>query len=352
MAKSLSLDLWLSDKAEANPLPRLLAVFSDEPLFCTQIGDTYRRRARLQFQSQRQVIELDRGFDESQFLSLFSELSLFGEASLIDLRIPQLKFTKETTQALAQVSQWIAQGQTDNLLLVTGPLLNKTQRASAGLSSLLELGTEVICPAITSGNMSSWIASTAKRLGLQLSVEASQWLAERTEGNLLAGWQTLEKLSLQASGIQNLEQVQQAATHAARYNVFELSQAVLAADRPRIKRMLAGLQAEGEAPTLVLWALQEDVRALRGIKQALRKGVSLAEACKQHRIWGPRQSLIGPCERKHSLESLAQLTACCYRAEKTIKGLRAGNPWILLEMIALGIGGLTPLTHLDYANEH
>jgi DNA polymerase-3 subunit delta len=43
----------------------------------------------------------------------------------------------------------------------------------------------------------------------------------------------------------------------ARYDVFKLSEAVLAGQVARVQRMLDGLQAEGEAEVLVHWALAE-----------------------------------------------------------------------------------------------
>lgn len=290
---------------------------------------------------------MDKSFNESQFLGLFSEMSLFGDLSLIDLRIPNPKLSKEAAVVIEQVCDWLKTGQSEHLLLVTGPKLNKTQQASAGFNKLLGVGTEVVCPDIQIGNMPQWIVGVARRLNLKVDVSSAKWLAERTEGNLLAAHQTLEKLAVQHQGEIGLEQIQQGVSDSARFNVFELSPALLSGDKTRIIRMLEGLQAEGEAPTLVLWALMEDIRALRNIKNALHKGISLGEACKQNRIWGPRQNLIGPTERKHTQESLQTLTDVCYQAEKTIKGLRAGDAWTLLEMIGLGIAGVRPLSTME-----
>lgn len=346
MGKTVSIDNWLNAQAQ-EPVPPLLCVFSDEPLFQTQVADLYRSRARAQKGCLRQVIDVDKSFNESQFLGLFSEMSLFGDLSLIDLRIPNPKLSKETAAVIDQVCEWIKTGQTEHLLLVTGPKLNKTQQASAGFNKLLGVGTEVVCPDIQIGNMPQWIVGVARRLNLKVDVSSAKWLAERTEGNLLAAHQTLEKLAVQHQGDIGLEQIQQGVSDSARFNVFELSPALLSGDKTRIIRMLEGLQAEGEAPTLVLWALMEDIRALRNIKNALHKGISLGEACKQNRIWGPRQNLIGPTERKHTQESLQTLTDVCYQAEKTIKGLRAGDAWTLLEMIGLGIAGVRPLPTME-----
>jgi DNA polymerase III subunit delta len=346
VGKTVSLENWLNSQAQ-EPVPPLLCIFTDEPLFQTQAADLYRSKARAQKNCLRQVIDVDKTFNDSHFLGLFSEMSLFGDLSLIDLRMPQPKLSKEVAAALDQVCEWIKTGQSEHLLLVTGPRLNKTQQASAGFNKLLSVGMEVVCPDIQIGNMPQWIVGAGRRLNLKVDNASAKWLAERTEGNLLAAHQTLEKLAVQHQGTVNLEQIQQGVSDSARFNVFELSPALLSGGQARIIRMLEGLQAEGEAPTLVLWALMEDIRALRNIKLALHKGISLGEACKQNRIWGPRQNLIGPTERKHTLESLQTLTDVCFQAEKTIKGLRAGDAWTLLEMIGLGIAGVRPLSTME-----
>ena len=58
----------------------------------------------------------------------------------------------------------------------------------------------------------------------------------------------------------------------ARYDVFKLSEAVLSGQVARVQRMLDGLQAEGEAEVLVHWALAEDIRALKRVKDAMNAG--------------------------------------------------------------------------------
>ena len=47
---------------------------------------------------------------------------------------------------------------------------------------------------------------------------------------------------------------------------------MLAGQVLRVQRMLDGLEAEGEAPVLVHWALAEDIRALKRVKDAMNAG--------------------------------------------------------------------------------
>ncbi|NJM32304.1 MAG: DNA polymerase III subunit delta [Limnobacter sp.] len=356
MARTVSLDAWLADSPTASMadtqsqpapatitatrLPKALAVFTSEPLFSAQACDLYRTRMRREKQSQRHVLEADRSFDPHEFISLFSEVSLFGDAALIDLRLSQPKASKELAQALKQVCDWLADGRTENHLLVSGPALNKTQSKAAGFAELFQVAIEITCPSITADTLPQWLGKNASRLGLKLGGPACQWLAERTEGNLLAAHQALEKLAAEHQGEVQLDTVQAVASDSARFNVFDLGPTLLCGDAKRIARMLEGLEAEGEASTLVLWCLNEEIKTLRGIRQDMQNGTSLQQACRNHRVWGARQQYIGQAIRRNNSARLAQLVQRCYLAEKTIKGLHQGNPWNQLLQIALELAGI------------
>ncbi|HEX4856661.1 MAG TPA: DNA polymerase III subunit delta [Limnobacter sp.] len=337
--KQINLDNWLSTPA-GTTLPQLLCLFTDEPLFSTQAADLYRQRLKQQTDCQRHVIEVDRQFDPQEFLALFAEVSLFGDVSLVDLRISQPKLSKEAAEALGTVAGWISKGDTSHHLLVSGPKLNKTQEKSAGFAELLASGTEVACRPVTADNLPGWISQTARRKGLQLDKDTCAWLAEKTEGNLLVAHQTVEKLALEQQGPVPIELVQGMVANSARFNVFDLGAGLLAGDTRRVVRMLEGLEAEGEAATLVLWAMQEEIRAIRDTQQAMRRGMSFSDACRQNRIWGVRQTHIAAALKRHNAAGLQKLTSWCYAAEKTIKGMKQGNPWTLLEIIGLGLAGV------------
>jgi DNA polymerase III delta subunit len=68
---------------------------------------------------------------------------------------------------------------------------------------------------------------------------------------------------LYAEGALSVEQIRDAVLNVARYDLDGLREALLAGDVARLMRTLDGLQQEGEAPLLVLWAMTEEVRAWR-----------------------------------------------------------------------------------------
>jgi DNA polymerase-3 subunit delta len=92
-------------------------------------------------------------------------------------------------------------------------------------------------------------------------------------------------------------QVESAVLNVARYDVFKLSEAVLAGQAARVQRMLDGLQAEGEAEVLVHYTLAEDIRALKRVKDAMAAGRPLPMALREQRVWGVRSACSSACCR-------------------------------------------------------
>ena len=119
-----------------------------------------------------------------------------------------------------------------------------------------------------------------------------QFLADMVEGNLLAAQQEVRKLALLfPPGKLTLEAVEPAVADVARYDVFKLGETLLSGDRARFVRMLQGLEGEGVAPPLVLWAIAEEIRTLLRVATAVARRQPLQAAMREARVWGaPRRS--------------------------------------------------------------
>ena len=169
--------------------------------------------------------------------------------------------------------------------------------------------------------------------------EGLRFVAERVEGNLLAAHQEILKLGLlYPAGELSLQQVQEAVLNVARYDLDGLREALLAGDVARLTRTLDGLQQEGEAPPLVLWALTEEVRALAQVRAGLKERQSLDALLKEARVWGATADALF----KRAVQRIDQARANAAlehaaRIDLMIKGAAgAGNVWD--EFLRLGLG--------------
>jgi DNA polymerase III subunit delta len=127
----------------------------------------------------------------------------------------------------------------------------------------------------------------------------------------------------------------------ARYDVFKLSEAVLGGQVARVQRMLDGLQAEGEAEVLVHYALAEDIRALKRVKDAMAAGRPLPMALREQRVWGLKEKLFERVLPRLSATTLENLLHGAHVVDGIVKGLKApGWPtdgWQALHKLAMDL---------------
>jgi DNA polymerase-3 subunit delta len=169
-------------------------------------------------------------------------------------------------------------------------------------------------------------------------------LAERIEGNLLAAAQEIDKLLLlQGAGEVSRDQLLAAVSDSARYDVFDLVDSALAGNRSRSLRILNGLQGEGTPAPVILWALAREVRTLTELAFLVAKGRSPQQAVDTRRdIWDKRKPLVTKALQRLSLVNWRRLLLLCGIADRTIKGRKKGDPWLLFQDIATRMAG-TPV---------
>jgi len=323
----------------AKPLAQLYVISSDEHLLALEAADKIRRAARAQGYSEREVLSVERSFKWGELLAANQALSLFGDKKMIELRIPTGKPGKDGGAALQSYAKDLSP---DNLTLITLPKLDWATQKAAWVASLQQAAVYIEIPPVERAQLPNWIAGRLAAQGQGADRAAIDFIAERVEGNLLAAHQEIQKLGLlHGAGKLGYEQVQDAVLNVARYDVFKLSEAMLAGDPARLVRMLEGLKGEGEALPLVLWAVAEEIRTLLKLKAGMAQGRPLGVMLKEYRIWGPRERMMEPALRRISLPVLEAAMQQAAQVDKMIKGLRAkafaGDAWDAMLQLALNV---------------
>jgi DNA polymerase-3 subunit delta len=325
-------------------LKSLYTLHGDEPLLIQEAADTLRAAARQQGYTERTVFTVAGAqFDWSAVLASGGEMSLFGDRQIVEVRIPSGKPGKEGSVALQKLAE-LAAGNDSVLTLVLCPKLDGVTLKGAWFGALDSHGVCLKVDAVDRKALPQWIA---QRLSLQQqrvpSGEAGQrtlqFFADRVEGNLLAAHQEVQKLALlYPAGELSFEQVESAVLNVARYDSFKLAEAVLAGQTARVQRMLDGLQAEGEAPVLVHWALSEDIRTLARVRQALDAGRPMPMALREHRVWGNKEKLMERVLPRLSATTVAQWLQDAHVVDGIAKGLKVptwpAEPWDALHRLA------------------
>ena len=323
----------------AKGLAPLYVITSDEHLLALEAADKIRRAARAAGHTERDVLTVERSFKWGELLAANQALSLFGDKKLIELRIPSGKPGKDGSAALQAYAKDLSP---DNLTLITLPKLDWQTAKASWVASLQQAAVYIEIPNVERAHLPGWIGQRLAAQGQSADRTALDFIADRVEGNLLAAHQEIQKLGLlHEPGKLSYEQVQDAVLNVARYDVFKLSEAMLAGDAARLVRMLEGLKGEGEALPLVLWAVAEEIRTLLKLKSAMGQGRPLGALMKENRIWGPRERMMEPALRRIPLATLEAALKDAAQVDKMIKGLRAksfaGDAWDAMLQLALKV---------------
>ena len=318
----------------ARNLAALYVVHGDEPLLSLEAADAIRARARTEGYSERDVHLVERGYDWSRLAASAASLSLFATRRIIELRVPSGKPGADGAEA---IGAYCARLPEDTLTLVTLPRLDRAGQNSAWFGALAAAGVVVNVFPVDRKSLPLWIGARLARQKQRASEAALAFVADCIEGNLLAAHQEIQKLSLlYPAGELSFEQVRDAVLDVARFEVSQLSEAMLAGDRVRLARVLDGLAGEGEAPPRVLWVMAEDVRAVTRVQTGLAGGRNVADLLREARVWGDaRQRLVGAAARRMAREALEAALAHAAAIDRTIKGLAKGNAWD--ELLRLGL---------------
>ena len=343
----------------------LYTLHGDEPLLVQEFADSLRAHARSVGYTERTVhVVAGAHFDWSEVLASGGSLSLFADKQIIEIRIPSGKPGKDGSVALQQIAER-AQGDDSTLTLIMLPRLDSMTAKGAWFGALDSFGITVKFDPIDRRNLPQWISQRLQAQGQRVGAgeegqRTLQFFSDRVEGNLLAAHQEIQKLGLLFNAAPTLpasrgslspegasfgsaalreprggpsekaanpvtlsfEQVENAVLNVARYDVFKLSEAVLGGQTSRVARMLDGLQAEGESEVLVHWAISEDIRSMKRVKDAINAGRPMPMALRENRIWGIKEKLYERVLPGITDTTLANLLTAAHKVDGICKGLK------------------------------
>ena len=309
----------------------LYTLHGDEPLLVQEFADNLRIHARGLGYTERTVHTVQGAhFDWSEVLASGGSLSLFADKQIVEIRIPSGKPGKDGSAALQQIAER-AQGDDSTLTLIMLPRLDSMTTKGAWFGALESYGITVKFEPIARGMLPQWISQRLQAQGQRVAAgeegqRTLQFFSDRVEGNLLAAHQEIQKLGLlygeTDGGILSFERVENAVLNVARYDVFKLSEAVLGGQTVRVARMLDGLQAEGESEVLVHWAISEDIRSMKRVKDAITAGRPMPMALRENRVWGVKEKLYERVLPGITDTTLANLLTAAHKVDGIVKGLK------------------------------
>ncbi|NNM81760.1 MAG: DNA polymerase III subunit delta [Burkholderiales bacterium] len=311
----------------------LYVVCGDAPLLLIESADAIRAKASKEGYAEREVFTCEQGFDWNSIIESALSPSLFCPKKVVDLRIPS---GKVGTDGAAALQRYVENLQPDVVTLIALPKLDRASRNSKWFGALEKAGVLVEADTVPRSELPSWISARLSAQGQKAGKATLEFLSDRVEGNLLAAHQEIQKLGLLfPEGDLDHEEVRRAVLDVARYDIFQLGEAMMQANSLRFLRILEGLKGEGTAELLVLWQIAEEIRATLRVGSALKSGVSQGQALKDAKIWGSRQQAVIRASGRIGIDRLGEMLKNAAKIDRMIKGLCPGDVWDELRELGL-----------------
>lgn len=320
----------------------LYVIVGDEPLAKAECLDAIRAFARNHGAEERTGFIVERQFNWQQITQFNQNFSLFSSHRLLEISIPNGKPGLDGAKALSELAVHPMQDTTTIIIL---PTLEREAKASAWFSTLLQQGLVVELKDISPQALPQWIAQRLATQQQSADAASLAFIAHQVEGNMLAAHQEIQKLGLLfPPGELSAAQIRDAILNVARFDAFQLGEAMLQGDSDRTIRILQGLQDEGEQAVAVMNPLIWLIKPLLRIKQAEMRGENLQSAMTNARVFGDRQSLMRTAAQRLSLRQLEAALQKLTEIDRMAKGVMLGDAWLEISRLCFGLARIKART--------
>ena len=313
-------------------------VSGDEPLQKLESIDLIRNHYQKQGYDERIIFEVNKSFDWNQINEASSNLSLFSNNKIIELRMVA---PKPGRQGGIFLQQYVENENNDTVLIISSDKIDKGTQNNKWVKAIDKAGLMIQVWPIGPAQLPGWIQARMQNRQKKITHDAARLIAERVEGNLLAAQQEIEKLLLLIEKDRiDIEDIMGAVADSSRYNVFDMLESAFVGNIDRTLLMLNGLKNEGTEPLLLFGALMWEDRRLCSIAYEYEAGTQLENIFRSYRIWDQKKRPITSVLKRHTSKSLDRLLNYCAVIDKTLKSGQRDRAWDQFSTLLLAIAGI------------
>ena len=306
-------------------------VHGSEPFQMAEFCDVLKLKVKEQGISEKLVFEVSTKECWQKISVELDSLSLFASERLIEVR-PEIRALKDGERTIEKI---LSRSGGDIFLFKLGALDYKAKKSA--WFSVLSGGCvtlEFDPPPMT--KMLEWISERFAIFGRKVSREAASFIAERTEGNLIATAQEIEKLMLliESENI-TLSKVADSVLEGAKYSIYDYRDSLLQGDLVKSVRIIRSLRNAGIEPLVINWIIRKELRDIAQISVRETGGESVATIFKSLRVWGYRSDLLKKALSRGDVNSWFELLIESANIGLTIKGVSEGDPWEKLGLLTV-----------------
>ncbi|ASM53435.1 DNA polymerase III subunit delta [Pseudoalteromonas nigrifaciens] len=282
-------------------------VFGEEPFQEAQCVQQIRAIAKEQGFDEVIKFTLMQGFDWQEIIAQYQSMSLFSARTIIELDLNQQKPGIIGSNTFKKIIELI---NPDTILIIKGAKASQDVQRSAWFKALDKHGLFVPYYPLTGTHVKRWLDEQCQRLSLNMQNEAKLSLISATEGNLLACFQELEKLSLlHANALITQQLVMQGLLNQAKFDIFDLSDALLNGQAKQAIKVLNKLASDNTEVVSILWAITKELNTLIDVQIGLLNGEPIANLFKQKAIWKNQQAPVQSAINRLSIHTLEQISS-------------------------------------------
>lgn len=282
-------------------------VFGEEPFQEAQCVQQIRAAAKAQGFDEVIKFTLMQGFDWQEIIAQYQSMSLFSARTIIELDLNQQKPGTVGSNTFKKLVELI---NPDTLLIVKGAKASQDVQRGAWFKALDKHGVFVPCYPLSGNHLKRWLDEQVARLSLNMQNEAKLSLINATEGNLLACFQELEKLSLlHGNALITQQLVMQGLLNQAKFDIFDLSDALLNGHAKQAIKVLNKLASDNTEVVSILWAINKELTTLLNVQQGLLNGEPLANLFKKNGIWKNNQAPVQNAINRLNIHTLEHISS-------------------------------------------
>jgi DNA polymerase-3 subunit delta len=308
-------------------------VFGEEPFQEAQCVYEIKQAARKQGFVEVIKFNFLPGFDWQELLAQYNSMSLFSERTLIEFDLNQLKPGTPGSQAFKSLAEHI---NPDVIVIIKGCKAGQDIQRSAWFKAIDKHGLFVPCYTLSGNHLHRWLEAQCQKQQLNLTHEAKASLLEATEGNLLATYQELEKLSLLYKH-QCIDQTQvlSGLLNQSKFDIFDLNTALLQGNSNTVIKVLLKLANDNIEPMSVMWTFNKEAQTLLSIKLGIHQGENISQLFKQNNIWKTQQAATKQALDRLTYEQLQEVIHMLAEFDAAYKRSIMVAPYQALAHIAL-----------------
>lgn len=276
------------NKHLTQPLPNVWLVFGDEPWQKNDALAQIKYAAGQQGFVERINFTADDKFNWQDVLDEYLALSLFASQRIIEVELIN-KVNEAGSKVLLSLIERLHQ---DVILIFHGAKLDAATTNKKWFKGFNEQGVYLPVYDLDNKNLNQWLSKQAQHYQLNLPVETKNMLMDLFEGNVLALDQELQKLAILYANQQvSAEEIEKLAIKQARFNPFQLVDALLVQDLKKCLSIIDQLKQEATPVGQLLWVLHKEINTLKSMLMDKENGLSLPEIFKKYRVWKNKESL-------------------------------------------------------------